>query len=132
MMNVSVDFHTHILPCMDDGSASTAMSLEMLEREAAQGIETVVLTPHFYPHRERPESFLKRREESVALLRDAMDGRKGFPNIIVGAEVHYFEGISDCDYLQQLKIEDTDTVMIEMPLTNWSKRMLSELCDIGQ
>ena len=42
------DQHTHILPGMDDGSRSPEMSLELLRAEAAQGVDTVILTPHYY------------------------------------------------------------------------------------
>ena len=42
-----VDFHTHILPGIDDGSDSVECSIEMLKQEAEQGISHVVATPHF-------------------------------------------------------------------------------------
>ena len=38
------DVHTHVLPNMDDGSQSLDMSLEMLTRLHAQGVERVVAT----------------------------------------------------------------------------------------
>jgi protein subunit release factor B len=52
------DLHTHILPGMDDGSPDVETSIAMLRMEAEQGVHTVVLTPHFYRDRERPEHFL--------------------------------------------------------------------------
>ena len=39
-----VDFHTHILPKMDDGSRSSEESVAMLRMLAGQGIKRVVLT----------------------------------------------------------------------------------------
>ena len=42
-----IDFHTHILPGMDDGSSSIEESLAMLQAEGDAGIERVVFTPHF-------------------------------------------------------------------------------------
>ena len=42
-----IDFHTHILPKMDDGSKSTEESIAMLKMQAEQGIRWVVVTPHF-------------------------------------------------------------------------------------
>ena len=62
-----VDFHTHILPGIDDGSSSAEESLAMLQMEKEQGIDTVVVTPHFYPQEDRPERFLKRRKEAFVL-----------------------------------------------------------------
>lgn len=130
-MGVLVDFHTHILPCMDDGSSSVNRSLEMLSLENKQNIDTVVLTPHFYPDNERPQQFLERREASHKLLSDALQNAHR-PELLVGAEVRFFEGISDCEYLPRLAIENTKCVMVEMPMMRWSKRMLDELYDISQ
>ena len=61
-----VDLHTHLLPHMDDGSKDTAMSLEMLRRQAEQGVNVVCATSHFYAHEEPPEAFCKRRAAALA------------------------------------------------------------------
>lgn len=47
-MNGIMDFHSHILPGIDDGSASLEESIAMLRMEAEQGITHVIATPHFY------------------------------------------------------------------------------------
>ena len=54
------DFHSHILPFMDDGSKSVEESLDMLRLLKSQGVDRVVLTPHFYPNYEDPEQFLSK------------------------------------------------------------------------
>ena len=41
------DFHSHILPGIDDGSPDLETSLKMLELSYAQGVTDVVATPHF-------------------------------------------------------------------------------------
>lgn len=41
-----IDIHSHLLPGVDDGSPSIEASLPVLERFAADGVETLVLTPH--------------------------------------------------------------------------------------
>lgn len=51
------DFHTHILPAIDDGSKSVAESIEMLTALSEQGISRVVATPHF----SRPGFFVQRQ-----------------------------------------------------------------------
>ncbi|MBQ2863242.1 MAG: hypothetical protein IJE84_03615 [Clostridia bacterium] len=43
-----IDWHTHILPGMDDGSTDTAESVRMLERLSSEGVGTVIATSHFY------------------------------------------------------------------------------------
>ena len=56
-----VDFHTHILPGMDDGAATVADSLAMLARLHDQGVDTVCLTSHFLQEEPSVEDFLRRR-----------------------------------------------------------------------
>lgn len=44
-----IDLHCHMLPGLDDGAADLAMSLEMARIAVADGISTVVCTPHIMP-----------------------------------------------------------------------------------
>jgi protein-tyrosine phosphatase len=41
-----IDIHSHLLPAVDDGSPSVAVSLAVLARFAGEGVEGVVCTPH--------------------------------------------------------------------------------------
>ncbi len=44
-----IDLHCHMLPGIDDGAADLAVSLEMARIAVADGISTVVCTPHILP-----------------------------------------------------------------------------------
>jgi protein-tyrosine phosphatase len=41
-----IDIHTHLLPGVDDGSPSIDVSIPILQRFAADGVQIVVCTPH--------------------------------------------------------------------------------------
>jgi len=41
-----IDLHSHILPGIDDGSPDVDVSLAMARAAVAQGINTMVATPH--------------------------------------------------------------------------------------
>lgn len=41
-----IDLHTHLLPGVDDGAQTIEVSLRVLRRFAAEGVTTVVCTPH--------------------------------------------------------------------------------------
>ncbi len=125
-----VDFHSHILPGIDDGSASVEESIAMLKSEAEQGIEHVVATPHFYPQHDSPERFLKRRDEAEKRLREEMAKHEGLPKLSVGAEVYYFSGISESDIIQGLTIYKKRCILLEMPHTVWTDRMYREMENI--
>lgn len=124
------DFHTHILPGIDDGSPDIETSLAMLREQAAQKISTVVATPHFYPKRDTPDIFLQRRSEAYAQLIPALQQDPSLPRILLGAEVAFFPGISESEALAQLTLGESDFVLIEMPYEPWTEYMLRELGDI--
>lgn len=126
MANV-VDFHTHILPGIDDGSKTSEESVAMLQMEAQQGIEHVVLTPHFYAEKESLPHFLERRSRAIERLDAAMVGIEGVPELSVGAEVRIFEGIGNAEFLAELSISGTKCILIEMPMPPWSDNLLKEL-----
>lgn len=126
-MDALFDFHSHILPGIDDGSASLEESVALLRLEAEQGISHVILTPHFYGLDEDMEGFLCRRDAAEAILRQELDKQKDLPQIRVGAEVAYFRGISESDTVRQLAIRGGCCILIEMPPVPWPETAYVEL-----
>lgn len=126
-MTSVVDFHTHVLPKIDDGSASVQESLALLRMEAEQGVRRVVATPHFYAQVDSVKPFLKRREAALSSLRDAMAVVPNLPRLSVGAEVHYFPGIGDAEILSELTIDNGRFVLVEMPMAFWTDKMYEDL-----
>ena len=121
------DFHTHILPGVDDGSKSVEESLAMLRMEAEQGITRVMATSHFYAHHDNPDQFLSRREAAALQLCEAMEGQKGLPQVCLGAEVYYFPGISNSEILSRMAFGENKSILIEMPMSPWTQQMYREL-----
>lgn len=126
-MITMTDFHSHILPGIDDGSGSTEESVSMLRMEAKQGIGCVIATPHFYARHDDPERFLLRRAAAMERLRAATARQEGLPQVLLGAEVHYFPGMSDSEALARLTIEKKSCILIEMPPAPWTPQMYREL-----
>lgn len=126
------DFHSHILPGVDDGSATVEESIALLEIEREQGVAHVILTPHFYPQSESPEDFLKRRDASEALLLRELVKHPALPTVTVGAEVAFYGGMSESEELSLLTLRGTDCILIEMPPAPWPKSVWRELCDIRE
>ena len=100
-----IDFHSHILPEMDDGSKDAKMSLVMLQMEREQGVTEVVFTPHFYAQQDTVAHFLKKREQSVSRLEAAAQqaGVELLPYHL-GAEVYYFRNSGSADMIPELCI----------------------------
>lgn len=122
--------HGHFLPGMDDGSASVAESLQMLEASAQQGVSVVFATPHYYPV-EPISEFLQRRENSMAQLQKAMAQSKGkYPRVVAGAEVAYRRGIGTAEDLEQLCLGNSRYLLLELPFTRWEKSLFRDLSSI--
>lgn len=127
-----IDFHSHVLPKMDDGPKSLRESLEMLSLCFQQGVDAVVSTSHFYADREDPRAFLLRRNRRLQALREAMlCSTEVYPGIIPGAEVLYFPGISQAQEVAELSIAGR-AILIEPPMAPWSDDMLDEIVSLGE
>ena len=124
-----IDWHNHVLPEMDDGSHSTAESIAMLREQAAQGVTTVIATPHFYANDESIASFLTRRSHSMEkLCKELQDDT---PSLRLGAEVRYYPGILRMQGLSELCIEGSNLLLLEMPMSRWTESMIREVIEMS-
>lgn len=119
-----IDFHSHILPGMDDGSPDVPTSLEMLRTAARQGVGIQVLTPHYYPWREEIGRFVARRAQSAETLLPACG--ESLPRLLIGAEVAFFPRMSEMD-LSALCIGNTRALLVELPFESWDARVEEQL-----
>ena len=124
-----IDWHSHILPRMDDGSRSVEESLAMLEMMSGQGVSVVIATPHFYANADTLERFLKRRSASLEALTSHLTG--DHPRILCGAEVRYYPGIAKFKELPTLAIEGTGLLLLEMPSEHWTEYTVNELIELS-
>lgn len=125
-----IDMHTHVLPRIDDGSKSSDMSLEMLKESYRQGVNALVATPHFYIKSDDIESFLEKREASFKRLAEKVKNEDEIPDIYLGAEVFYFNGISKMDNIEKLCINSGKYILLEMPFSKWNSRVFQEVDDL--
>lgn len=122
-----IDFHAHFLPEMDDGSASVSESIQMLKLSYNMGIDTIISTSHYYSNYENIESFLSRRDAKLQKLKHSLESINDIPQIVMGAEVAFFSGMSDVRELRKLCIGNTKYMLLEMPFCEWSSLTMKEL-----
>lgn len=126
-----IDFHSHVLPRMDDGSHSSEESLGMLQLSASQEIDIMAATSHFYATEDRISSFLERRRGSQERLKEQIDQKltqhDNLPELIMGSEVAFFTGMSRAERLEELTYEGTNLLLLEMPFTKWGKSEIEEV-----
>ncbi len=124
-----VDFHSHILPAVDDGSKNTSESLKLLSMLSSQGVDLVCATPHYLADRESVDEFIIRRDASYNELKQNLSSDS--PEILLGAEVAYYDGLSNLDNLEKLCIGDSRLLLVEMPQSRWSEYTIKELINLA-
>jgi protein-tyrosine phosphatase len=77
-----IDIHSHILPCLDDGSQSSEESVTMLRMAAAAGTTDIVASPHANQHYSFDPEIVERE---IAGLQAAIGGN---PRIHYGCDLH--------------------------------------------
>lgn len=121
------DYHTHVLPNMDDGANNEDVSFRMLQMLKEQGVEQVVATPHFYAHREKDvEYFLEKRQQALEKIK----ANSPLP-ILLGAEVAIEHNISELSKVEKLAIQGTNLILLEFPYRNYEEWMYEEIYNIS-
>jgi protein-tyrosine phosphatase len=117
-----IDVHTHLLPGVDDGSPSVEVSVPVLERFAAEGVETVVCTPHLRasaaeraPH-----------HEHAAILERLRGAAPAVPRLALGWEIMLdAPGVDLTD--RRLTLAGSTAVLVEFPRMALPPRAIDEL-----
>jgi protein-tyrosine phosphatase len=75
-----IDLHTHVLPGLDDGAPDLDASVAIAEQAAADGVHTLVATPHIREDFDvQPEEIAPRAEELERRLRERGLGVRVLP-----------------------------------------------------
>ncbi len=132
--NIRGDFHSHILPGMDDGAADSSISIAMLMSLNKQNVDFVCLTPHYSYHREPVYNFLSRRNESYRKLTEALHEdhlEACVPQIRLGAEVRVEPDLVDEPDIYQLCYTGTNALLLELPFTKLESRVYEAIENIA-
>ncbi|MBZ9607785.1 PHP domain-containing protein [Clostridium estertheticum] len=110
-----IDFHSHIIYAIDDGSKNLDMSIEMLKTADSEGVEYICATPHFiteefeFSHEEYIEKLdrlvLAAREENLNI------------NILSGLEIYMHPDLPKLYKEKKIwGINDSEYLLIELPM----------------
>ncbi len=127
-----IDFHTHILPDMDDGARNIEESLSMLSCAQYCGAEMVVFTPHVSSTADFHEFIKKRKMRADSLKRAIKKEWFPCPEILLGAEVALDGSLAERDDVSALCIEGTDLLLLELPYTSWNSWYNNEIYNLMQ
>jgi protein-tyrosine phosphatase len=125
-MSGIVDFHSHLLPAVDDGARHLTHSIDSLKAFAAQGVTTCVTTPHFDASLTRvPERLAARLAEfdraweallaEVAMSEGATTKEPQLPALARGTEVMLDEPDPDLSD-SRIRLNGGAFVLCEFPM----------------
>lgn len=124
------DLHTHLLPAMDDGPRTFDESMQLVEMELDDGVDTIAVTPHFNFEFHKLGEFLENREKQSGTLQKIIDDA-GLPvTIIEGAEVYLSQWITVEEGVKELCYQNTSCMLIELPeyyFPDWAFQVLCQL-----
>lgn len=106
------DVHSHIIPAIDDGSASMEESLAMLKIAYDEGIRTMIATPHNMPGKGCPSKakVLKELED----LRETAESEGIKINLLPGTEYFYREEVLELfEENEIIPLADSRCVLVE-------------------
>lgn len=117
-----IDLHVHILPGLDDGPRTMEAALDMARLAAADGVTTVVATPHLFARRVVEMSRLNPAERILAAaveLQERLDEAGVALKVATGCEVPLCQEMLDLlDTGQVLTINGQGRYLcLEMPET---------------
>lgn len=108
-----IDIHCHILPCVDDGSSSLEISRKLLIDAKNEGIDKIVVTPHF----SRFGKYKTKKEELLILFNKFKEDTFDIGvDLFLGNELYIDE---DLDTLlsnnEVCSLNDGKYVLVEFP-----------------
>ena len=86
-----IDFHTHILPNIDDGSRSVEETFQMIKEAKSVGFDSIISTSHYIEN--YYESSVEERTEWINALSEALKKENINMNLYLGNEVYFSENI---------------------------------------
>lgn len=110
-----IDFHTHIIPNIDDGSRSVEETFNLIKEAKEAGFEGIILTSHYienYYETDTPE-----RDVWVKAISDTLKTKGIETNLYIGNEIYISENIMNLLINRKAStINNTSYVLFEMPL----------------
>lgn len=128
-----VDIHSHILNNIDDGSKSTAESINMLKGLYENGVTDVILTPHYVMDSFYQNS-IETKEKLFNKLKEEIKKNNIPINIYLGNEIYIDKDIKDKINKEALPLNNSNYILLEFPMNgiyNNSYGIISGLMERG-
>ena len=109
-----IDIHTHVIPCVDDGSPNLETSIAMIKHEISIGVDTIICTPHHIYT--RYEKSVKEIKANFQLLKEAVEKENLPIKLYLGQEIYFTHKENILQMLKEgklLTLNNTNRVLLE-------------------
>lgn len=111
------DIHSHVLPGIDDGSKSFAMSLDILRGLEKQGITNLICTPHYISETKQTSPRAANQKLLKQLQQKAQ--KEGINiNLYLGNEIYIDRDIKKLLKAKKISaLNDSKYILVELPIS---------------
>ena len=125
------DFHSHILPGIDDGSDNVETSKLIISKEITDNVDTILATPHYYCEEQSIDKFITKRNAAYQQLMASSNNIPSMPKIVLASEVYYTHYLNNVSNLKSLCIEGTDYLLLELPYKEITSSTIDGILDLA-
>lgn len=114
-----IDIHSHLLPGVDDGAQTIDESLFLLQQAITDGVEYIVLTPHYIKNGEfrlkRKDIITRYQEFKNIVLSKGLD-----INLLLGNELYIHQDLDEMIMKKEVcSLNNTSYVLVEFPFNKY-------------
>ena len=127
-----IDIHTHVIPCVDDGSPNLETSISMIKHEIDIGVTEIYCTPH-HIHK-RYEKSVEEIKENFRLLKEAVEKDNLPIKLYLGQEICYTHREDILGMLKEgklLTLNSTKRVLLEFSFHREPEDLLDIIYNFG-
>lgn len=124
-----IDFHTHILPGIDDGAKNYDQAIKIIQQAKAAGFTDVILTPHYI------EEYYEADEQARKSLMEQLQ-KEADINLYLGNELYITRNIEELLKSKKIStINNSKYVLMELPFNNkviYLNEVIYKLISLGK
>lgn len=112
-----IDFHSHILPNVDDGSKSLEETIKLINEAKDVGFEAIISTSHFV--KGYFETTVRERDELLYSISNTLEENKVDVKLYLGNEIYFSDDIVKLVKEKTIcSINNTKYILFELPLNS--------------
>lgn len=112
-----IDFHSHILPGVDDGSASIEETMQLIKEASKAGFTKIISTSHYIE--EQYEYDEETRKQFIEIINSGIKSLGQNVEIYLGSEIYAsYDMIEFLKHSKASSINNSRYVLFELPMQN--------------